>query len=374
MPEQESVTAPVSGSEPFSPGLLTHLPRPVHKVALVRASRLGDFICAGPAFRALRMALPDAEICMVTLPILADLADRSPYFDRTILFPGYPGLAEQFFDARRALAFFQAMQAERFDLAIQMQGSGVNSNPFTLMLGAKATVGFIRPEDTPGRLDAALPLPDTGHEIHRVRALTDFLGAPAQGDETCFPLWPEDRKAAETLLANVQAPLIGLHPTARDATRRWPPDRFAAAVAHLQESHGGTVVLLGEAEEQETARMVAAGILGSCLDLTGRTSLPVLGAVIDRLAVLITNDTGPAHIAYALGTPTVTIFGGGDPARYGPLIPGPFRVLAEPCQCRGLNRGDCPHGAPCLDAITVNAVLSASEGVIRLGTLPDVTA
>ena len=226
------MTLPSLLPEPLTPGLLDRLPQP-RKVALVRASRIGDFICAGPALRALRAALPEAEICMITLPILAELADRSPYLDRTILFPGYPGLAEQFFDARRALAFFQAMQAERFDLAIQMQGSGVYSNPFALMLGASATAGFIRPEDAPGRLDAALPLPDTGHEMYRVRALTDFLGAPAQGDETCFPLWPVDHTAADALLAGAQPPLIGLHPAARDATRRWPPDHFAAAAARL---------------------------------------------------------------------------------------------------------------------------------------------
>ncbi len=357
----------VSLSEPFSPGLLARLPQPPAKIALVRASRIGDFVCAGPAFRALRLALPDAEICMITLPILADLADRSPYTDRTLLFPGYPGLAEQFFDARRAAAFFQAMQVERFDLAIQMQGSGVNSNPFTLMLGANATAGFIRPEDTPGRLDAALPLPDVGHEIHRVRALTDFLGAPPQGDETCFPLWPEDHAAAEALLIGARPPLIGVHPAARDGTRRWPLERFAAAAVTLQGRCGGTIVLLGEAEERETANTVGRGVDGPCLNLTGMTSLPALGAVIDRLAVLITNDTGPAHIAYARRTPTVTVFGGGDPARYGPLAPGPFRSLAEPCECRGLNRGDCPFGAPCLGAISVESVVAAAEGVMGNG-------
>ena len=123
--------------------------------------------------------------------------------------------------------------------------------------------------------------------------------------------------------------------------------------------------MLGEAEERRTASLVAAGLDGPYLDLTGRTSLPTLGAVIDRLALLITNDTGPAHIGYALGAPTVTIFGGGDPARYGPLTPGPFRVLAEACHCRGLNWGDCPHGTPCLAAISVDTVVSAAKGVMR---------
>src|SRR6185437_1509188 len=167
-------------SEPTVPGLLTRLAcagRSPRKVALLRASRIGDFLCATPAIRALRAALPDAEITMITLPLLRDMVERSPHLDRFVAFPGFPGVAEQFFDARRATAFFAAMQAERFDLAIQLQGSGVYSNPSTLLLGARATAGFIRPGDAPGLLDAALPMPACGSEVERLLALTSFLGA-----------------------------------------------------------------------------------------------------------------------------------------------------------------------------------------------------
>ena len=119
-------------SDPFTPELLGRLPDLPHKIVLVKPSRIGDFICATPAFRALRMALPEAEITMITLPMLRDLVVRSPYLDRYAAFPGYPGPAEQLFDARQAAAFFLQMQDAQFDLTIQLQGSGVNSNPFTL--------------------------------------------------------------------------------------------------------------------------------------------------------------------------------------------------------------------------------------------------
>ncbi len=117
-------------------GLLQGLPEPPRKVALLHASRIGDFICATPAFRAIRKALPDAEITIVTLPMLCDLAWRLAHFDAVAASPVYPSVAEQLFDARRAVRFFAEMQAKSFDLAIQVQGSGVYSNPFTLMLGA----------------------------------------------------------------------------------------------------------------------------------------------------------------------------------------------------------------------------------------------
>jgi ADP-heptose:LPS heptosyltransferase len=349
----------------LAPGLLSRLTRSPRKVVLLRASRIGDFLCAAPALRALRHALPDTEICMITLPMLKDLAERSPYLDRYIPFPGYPGLAEQFFEPHKAVQFFQEMQAEQFDLAIQMQGSGVNSNPFMLMLGAQATAGFIRPDDTPGLLDAALPFPEAEHEIRRVLALTTFLGAPAQGKQLLFPLRSEDIAKAEMLLKDVPRPLIGLHPSARDLTRRWTPERFAAAGNLLQHRYGGTVLIVGDTEGQELGARVEQKLEVPFLNLIGQTSLVVLGGIIKLLSVLLTNDTGPAHIAYALQTPTVVVFGGGSPQLNGPLQPGPFRVQAHEVPCRPCNYGTCPIGYTCLEHITAQQVVTAAEEIIR---------
>ncbi|HEX5438750.1 MAG TPA: glycosyltransferase family 9 protein, partial [Gemmatimonadaceae bacterium] len=235
------------------PGLLRRLARPLRSVALVRASRIGDFLCATPAFRALRAALPGAEITLMALPMVRELAARSPHLDRFEPFPGFPGMAEQFFDARRATEFFGRMQTEHFDLAIQMHGSGVCANPFTLLLGARTTAGFIRPGDVPGRLDAALPLPTAGHEIERLLALTTFLGAPPCGTQMEFPLWPGDRARADALLAYTKRPLIGLQPGARLGSKRWPPGRFVDVGRALHDACGGTLVLLGGPDEHAAA-------------------------------------------------------------------------------------------------------------------------
>src|SRR5205823_9492312 len=195
-------------------------------------------------------------------------------------------------------------------------------------------------------------------------ALTTFLGAPPQGEATSFPLLPADHAAAEALLLDARPPLIGLHPAARAQTRRWPIEYFAAVATELDKRYGGTIVLLGDREEQVTAARVGRLVGVPCLDLIGITSLPVLGAVIARLAVLITNDTGPAHIAYALETPTVTIFGGGDPQRNGPLQQGPYCVLAHPVPCRPCDVPVCPIGYICLEGITVAQVVDAAEWMI----------
>lgn len=353
-------------NDPFCPGLLNRLAEPPRKVAVLRASRLGDWLCATPALRALRAALPAAEITLITLPMLRELALRLPHGDRVVDFPGFPGIAEQLFDAQSATRFFTRMQAERFDLAVQMQGSGVYANPCALLMGARATAGFIRPEDGPGRLDAALPYPREAHEVSRMLALTTFLGAPPCGGTTEFTLWPEDHARADALLAGLEPPLIGLHSAARDAARRWPLEHFMAVGQALQSQHGGTLVLLGEADEDASARKVARLAGGHAVSLAGRTTLPVLGAAIARLALLVTNDSGPAHIAYALDTPTVTIFGGADPRAYGPFAPGPFRAAVHEVPCRprgGVTCATCAFDHACLRGVTVEQVLAAADSL-----------
>jgi ADP-heptose:LPS heptosyltransferase len=111
---------------------------------------------------------------------------------------------------------------------------------------------------------------------------------------------------------------------------------------------------------------MARDLGGSVLNLAGRTSLPVLGAVVRRFAVLLTNDSGPAHVAYALRTPAVVVFGSTDPARWGPLERGRHRVLAAPVPCRPCGHDDvCPIGLPCLENVTARQVAEAAEGVLR---------
>lgn len=353
-------------NNPLEPGLLSRIARSVRKVALLRASRIGDFLCAIPAFRALRAALPDAEITIITLPMLRDLVDRSPYFDRFVAFPGFPGIAEQFFSAQKAVQFFAEMQAEHYDLAIQMQGSGVYSNPFTLLLGARYTAGFVRSGDSPGRLDAAFPMPEKGHEVQRLLDLVQFLGVPSRGSEIEFPLLSQDHERAEALLTNTTYPLIGLHTSARAATRRWSLSRFLEVATRLVRKYGGTVVVLGDVEDCEAGKVIGQSLGNACLNLAGRTSLGTLGAVIARLSVLITNDTGPAHIGYALRTPIVTIFGGESPEAYGPPHSGPFQPLIYEVPCRPCNHAECPVGYTCLEGVTPAMAVEAAESILRV--------
>lgn len=362
--------------DPFAPGLLRDVGEEIGKVAVVRASRIGDFICATPALRALRHALPRAEITLIALPFIEPLAARSPDIDRFVTFPGFPGIADQFFDARDAVAFFREMQAQSFDLALQLHGSGAYANTFTLLLGAHWTAGFVRSPDYHDRLDAALPMPaDTLREPRRWQSLTTFLGCDASDDtDIAFPLWPDDRASAAALLSHLPRPWIGLHPGARDATKRWSVHRFAQVAATLQRHYGGSVILLGSTDEMRVNSAISSGLLGQHTDLTARLSLPLLGAVIEHLDLLLSNDSAPAHIAYALGTPSVTVFGGTDPRRWGPPNEAVHRVAFYPVTCRPCREGSCAVDHACLSAIQAEDVLIQAEAALAAGRCAATTA
>ncbi|HET7093545.1 MAG TPA: glycosyltransferase family 9 protein, partial [Thermomicrobiales bacterium] len=274
-----------------------------------------------------RRALPDAEVTLIGLPFARDLVERSRHLDRFEPFPGFPGIAEQWFDARAATAFLARMQARRFDLALQLHGSGLHSNPFALLLGARFTAGFIRADADPGRLDVALPWPAALHERRRSLAFASFLGAPPDGEAMEFPLVAADLAEADRLLAGLDPPLIGLHPFAREEAKCWPAAAFRHAARRLRAEIGGSVVILGGRDDRAAGDRLAAAIGPPLRNLAGATSLGGLGAVVGRLALLIGNDSSPAHIASALATPSVVLFGPTDPAEWGPPADGPHRVV-----------------------------------------------
>lgn len=337
----------------FEPGLLSRLPEP-RKVALLRASRIGDFVCATPAFRALRQAMPEAEITLIALPLVRELVARNTELDRFVAFPGWPGIAEQFYDPERAHEVLEGLRAERFDVAIQLHGSGFFSNQFLQEICAGVSAGFVRPGDGGAGLDAALPMPG-GNERDRLLALVRFLGAPAHRVSTEFPLVAQDHTAAAALLDGLASPLIGVHPGARNPSQRWPLENFLAAAGILSASMGGTVIVVGEERQ---------GVLPGVVDLRGQTSLSVLGAVLDRLAVLLTNDSGPAHIAYALGTPSVTIFGATDPVQWGPPA-GPHRVVMKEVHCRPCGAPVCYLDRPCTNEVSIALVCEAAISAMQ---------
>jgi ADP-heptose:LPS heptosyltransferase len=292
------------------------------RVVILRALQLGDLLCAVPALRALRAALPEAEIVLIGLPWARSFVARfDHYLDGFREFPGFPGLPERTPQVERIPAFLASIQRERFDLAIQLHGSGRFVNPLTVLLGARQCAGFFLPGDYCPDPQRFLPWPEQGLEIRRLLQLMEFLGVPSQGEELEFPLRADDGQALgaiEETRELVPGAYVCIHPGASVPQRRWSAGRFAA-VGRALADHGFLIVLTGTAAEAELTRSVAVELSRPCLDLAGRTDLGALAVLLSRARILICNDTGVSHLAAALRVPSVVISTGDNPRRWAPI-------------------------------------------------------
>jgi ADP-heptose:LPS heptosyltransferase len=305
---------------------------PPRRIAILRALQLGDLLCAVPALRSLRAAWPEAEVTLIGLPWAKVFVERfRRYLDDFLEFPGYPGLPERPPLIERIPAFLAAAQARRFDLAIQMHGSGSIVNPLTVLLGAPKSAGFYLPGDFCPDAKSFLPYVDEGLEVCRLLRLTKFLGIETRGDELEFPVREDDHRRLRAIreTADLQpGEYVCIHPGASVPERRWPTSRFAA-VAKALAAHGLRIVLTGTREEQPLTRMVARELAAPCVDLAGLTDLGSLAALLSGARLLVANDTGVSHLAAALRVPSVIVSTGKNPERWAPADHRRHRVLCR---------------------------------------------
>lgn len=306
------------------------------RIGVFRAlAGLGDFLCAVPALRAVRGARPDVEIVLVGLPDSVGLARRfCAYIDRFLPFPGFPGLPERRPDARRLPGFLASIQAFELDLAIQLHGSGELTNPIVCLFGARHVAGHVRAGTPPADPTRFLPWHDEVSEIRRGLRLMAHLGWSSDDESLEFPLAPDAGAEVDALAAApggdvLQGRIACLHPGASAPSRRWPAREFAAVADGLAEAGLG-VVLTGSEQERGLTRAVAAAMRAPALDLAGQTSLDGLGALLRRSSVLVSNDTGVAHLADALRVPSVVVFRDSSVERWGPLDRRLHRVSRGP--------------------------------------------
>jgi ADP-heptose:LPS heptosyltransferase len=296
------------------------LPENIKKIAVFRALQLGDMLCVIPAIRALRKAYLNAEITLIGLPWAKSLTERfDNYFDRFIHFPGYPGLPEQVFDAKKFAEFLPVIQREEYDLVLQMQGNGSIVNPMVELFGAKHTAGFsIEGHYAPDN-GLFMTYPDYGSEIDRHIALMKFLGIPSQGNELEFPLNAMDIQELNDLRLDIEpGRYVCVHPGSRGAWRQWPAEYFAALADYCIEQDYA-VVITGTKDEALITGEVMTQMRYDAIDATGKTSVGAVAALIKDTALLISNCTGVSHIAAALKTPSIVISMDGEPHRWGPI-------------------------------------------------------
>jgi ADP-heptose:LPS heptosyltransferase len=336
----------------------------MRKVCVFRALQLGDMLCTVPALRSLRTALPDATIALVGLPWARSFVRRfHRYLDEFIEFPGHPAMPEQ--PARPQLwsDFVAMMRARRFDLALQMHGSGEISNDVVAAFAAARCAGFCPSAEAALDPGTFLMWQAREPEVLRYVRLMRHLGFPDCGTELEWPLLDDD--AAEDLPAALEREsYVCVHPGARLLSRRWPVERFAQVADRLA-AGGYTIVVTGSTEEMPLTAALVQRMRKPALDLAGRTSLGGLAQLIGRARLLVCNDTGVSHVAAAVGTPSVVVCCGADPVRWAPLDAVRHRVLYQPLDCRPCMHAVCPIGHPCALEITPDQVADEAMGALR---------
>jgi ADP-heptose:LPS heptosyltransferase len=352
---------------------------PPRRIAVFRALALGDMLCAVPALRALRAHAPESRITLIGLPWAESFVERfGAYIDDFIPFPGFPGYPEQEGAIPAFLDFLRTAQQKRFDLTIQLHGSGELTNRIVALLGAPRRAGFARLAtdnvERPGsRLNGNdggfFPAwPETAHEVHRYLLLMEHLGVPLQGEHLELPITWTDWELWEEVARRHrlrEGAFVCIHPGARLRSRRWPAARFAAVGGALAKD-GWAIAVTGSPAEASLTAEIASQVPGA-IDLAGETSLGSLAALITKSALLVCNDTGVSHVAAAVGSPSVVIACGSDVRRWAPLDAVRHPVLWRDVPCRPCMHDVCPVGHGCALALPVEGVLDHARRILEQG-------
>lgn len=291
----------------------------VGKIAVFRGLYLGDLVAATPALRALRRGHPEAEISLVCLPWTAALTPHlAPYVDRLIPYPGAPALDGEG-DESALKSFIEEVRAQGFDLAVNLHGRGPQSTHLVASFGARRVAGFVGGAGEYPTLDVSVDWDAREHEARKLLLLAEEVGGAPDGARPSLNVREEDHRRAGELLGQEDGrPLALLHPGASVPEKRWPAEGFGRVARGLIR-RGYGVAVTGSQGERRLSQQVC-GLAPGALDLSGKTDLPTLIGLVERADLLVSNDTGPAHLAYALGTPSVTVFGPStDVGRWGPL-------------------------------------------------------
>jgi lipopolysaccharide heptosyltransferase II len=322
--------------------------------------------------RALRAGFPNAEITLIGLSWAKSFIQRfHHYVDRFVEFSGFPGIAEVDVIPERTACFIEEQRVYGYDLAIQMHGSGQNSNSFILALGATMTVGY-HEDERPDELTVVAPYPDDQPEVHRNLGLAKLLGCPDCDPRLEFPLCHKDRTEAALLLRGfprADRPWIGLHPGARPSSRRWPAQYFASIADAFARRFNAQIILTGSPDEKAIVQSVAAQMMTRPINLAGETSLGGLAALIGELDLFVSNDTGPAHIANAVDTPSITIFGPADHRRWAPLDQMLHPIIRHPVECSPCDNWDCPIDHRCLRWVHPEMIITVAKQLLVRGAV-----
>ncbi|MFM7108576.1 MAG: glycosyltransferase family 9 protein [Planctomycetaceae bacterium] len=334
-----------------------HTPR---SIVVVKLSAIGDVLHGVPVAVALKRAFPDARIGWAVEGRAADVLAGHPVVDHLFLLPrGWLRSPGTVLALRRQLRWFAA------DVTLDLQGL-MKSAVVSLVSGARMRIGHARPESREcAWLAATHAVASTAaHVVDRNLGLLAPLGVAADGPTFDMPRWPVSRLRMERWVAALRLarPPVLLNPGAGWASKRWPVDRFAAVARAVSRRDGQPVIVVwGGEQERAAAERIVAAAAGAAV-AAPQTSLQDLGELCRLARLFVSGDTGPLHLAAAVGTPCVGVFGPVPADRNGPY--GAGHVCVQPPPPARPRWQDRKTDVSAIAAIDVESVIAATESAL----------
>jgi heptosyltransferase I len=341
---------------------------PVRRLLLIKPSSLGDIVHTLPALTALNSHFSKASVTWAVKRQWAGLVERAEGVDHVLALD--QGL-------RGWLSKIPQLRAGRFDLVIDLQGL-FRSGLLAWLSGSRRRVGLATGrEGSPLFYTQRVPVPALRmHAVDRYLLVATALGASLPAERLFrFQQRAGDLHLVRELLqrhrVSSERPWVAMNVSARWPTKRWPAEHFAQAADLLAREGLGPVVFIGGRSEREDAARVRSLMRSQSVDFTGQTEVGLLPTLLRQAAVLVTNDSGPMHIAAAVGTPVVALFGPTDPVRTGPYGDG-HSVLTHDVACRPCLSRRCHHSVPlaCLSGVKPEQVVQEVRDRVAHNLIP----
>lgn len=335
---------------------------------------VGDAVMALPALRELRRIFSEANITLVARPWVAGLFEGEGLADDLIPVPDGRGLAQAVSNFVRQTRVFRG---RRFDLAVLLQNA-FGAALLTRLAGVKMIAGYAT--DRRGALlDLAIPFEPNYKSNHQVRyylniaaelerAMTGETHVEIESARPALNVTDEDREQARLMLVDSgiarAVPILALSPGATNSlAKRWLVERFAATADRFAEQKGFQTIIVGAPGDQEVADEVARQMRSRAVVLAGRTSIADLKALLACCSLVVSNDTGTAHVAGALGVPTVVVFGPTEHVSTRPLS-DVATIVRHDVECSPCMLRECPIDHRCMTRVEVDDVYAAAQELL----------
>ena len=332
----------------------------IRKICIRSVNWIGDAVMTTPAMGVVRAAFPEASITVAANPIVAELFDPHPYCDRVIVFDkkkehkGISGI----------LRFGRELREERFDLAVLFQNA-FEAAVVAWLARIPRRAGY----RTDGRgvlLTHGVPVGQAERRLHHTDYYVHMLnGLGIEGAAGPLRLACTENETAWAVAALGAGTVAAINPgAAYGSAKRWVPERFAAVGDFLAAELGMRVVLTGGPGEIEIGKDIEAAMKHAPINLIGRTTVRRMMAVLSRCRIMITNDSGPMHIAAALDVPTVAVFGPTDHTTTSPLMER-CRIVRKETPCAPCLRRKCPTDHRCMTSVEARDVIEAAVSLLK---------